>query len=151
MPDQPLQPIAPPLDAVWRVARAIGELPAVRASHPPRALLVGGFLRDQRLGRTTTDADVEVYGVPGDRLETLLEGMFPGRVNTVGRSFGVLKVHLQPGMDLDVALPRTDSKTSAGHRGFAVVGDPFLSFSEASRRRDFTVNALGYDPLTAES
>jgi tRNA nucleotidyltransferase (CCA-adding enzyme) len=150
MPVQPLQPTAPPLDAVWRVARAVGELPAVRASHPPRALLVGGFLRDQRLGRTTTDADVEVYGVPADRLETLLEGMFPGRVNTVGRSFGVLKVHLQPGMDLDVSLPRTDSKISAGHRGFAVVGDPFLSFTEASRRRDFTVNALGYDPLTAE-
>lgn len=140
----------PPLDAVWRLAREVSALQPTRAGHPPRALLVGGYVRDHLLGRTTTDADVEVYGVPADRLEALLEGIFPGRVNTVGRSFGVLKVHLVPGIDVDVSLPRTDSKVTAGHRGFTVLGDPFLEYREASRRRDFTVNALAYDPLTAE-
>ena len=130
--------------------REIASLPATREGHPPRALLVGGYVRDHFLDRKTTDADVEVYGVPVDRLDALVEGMFPGRVNTVGRSFGVLKIHLVPGIDVDVSLPRTDSKIGAGHRGFAVSGDPFLDFREASRRRDFTVNALAYDPLTAE-
>lgn len=140
----------PPLDAVLRLAHEVSALTPARAGHPPRALLVGGYVRDAFLGRTTTDADVEVFGVPGDRLEALLERLFPGRVNTVGRSFGVLKIHLVPGIDVDVSLPRTDSKIGAGHRGFAVVGDPFLHLREASRRRDFTVNALAYDPLTDE-
>jgi tRNA nucleotidyltransferase (CCA-adding enzyme) len=148
--DLSFQPKGPPLDAVWRLAREIRALAPAREGHAPRALLVGGFLRDQYLGRGTLDADVEVFGVSADQLETLVERLFPGLVNTVGRSFGVLKIHLQPGMDVDVSLPRTDSKIGAGHRGFAVAGDPFLSFPEASRRRDFTVNALGYDPLTGE-
>jgi len=140
----------PPLDAVLRIAREVRALDPLRAEVPPRALLVGGFVRDALLGRPTTDADVEVHGVPRDRLEALVALMFPGRVNTVGRSFGVLKVNLAPQLDLDVALPRSDSKTGAGHRGFAVEGDPFLGFEEASRRRDFTVNALACDPLTGE-
>jgi len=140
----------PPEDAVLRLAREVQALAPLRADHPPRALLVGGYVRDALLGRETTDADVEVYGVPRDRLEALVTRMFPGRVNAVGRSFGVLKVHLATQIDLDVSLPRSDSKTGAGHRGFAVQGDPFLDFAEASRRRDFTVNALACDPLTGE-
>jgi tRNA nucleotidyltransferase (CCA-adding enzyme) len=140
----------PPLDAVVRLAREVAALTPLDASRPPRALLVGGFVRDALLGRETTDADLEVYGVSRDRLEALILGMFPGRVNTVGRAFGVMKVHLALGIELDVALPRSDSKTGAGHRGFAVQGDPFLDFAEASRRRDFTVNALACDPLGGE-
>jgi tRNA nucleotidyltransferase (CCA-adding enzyme) len=139
-----------PEDAVARLAREVQTLSPLREDCPPRALLVGGYVRDALLGRDTTDADVEVYGVPRDRLETLVTEMFPGRVNAVGRAFGVLKVHLAPGMDLDVSLPRSDSKTGAGHRGFAVQGNPFLDFAEASRRRDFTVNALACDPLSGE-
>jgi tRNA nucleotidyltransferase (CCA-adding enzyme) len=140
----------PPLDAVIRLAREVAALSPLDADRPPRALIVGGFVRDALLGRQTTDADLEVYGVSGDRLFALILGMFPGRVNTVGRSFGVMKVHLAGGIELDVALPRSDSKTGAGHRGFTVQGDPFLDFAEASRRRDFTVNALACDPLSGE-
>jgi tRNA nucleotidyltransferase (CCA-adding enzyme) len=140
----------PPLDAVLRLAREVRALPPVRADRAPRALLVGGFVRDALLGRGTTDADVEVYGVSRDRLEALIVSMFPGRVNTVGRAFGIMKVNLAAGIDLDVALPRSDSKTGAGHRGFVVHGDPFLEFPDASRRRDFTVNAIACDPLSGE-
>jgi tRNA nucleotidyltransferase (CCA-adding enzyme) len=140
----------PPLDAVVRLAREVQALAPLDANRPPRALLVGGFVRDALLGRETTDADLEVYGVSRDCLEALILGMFPGKVNTVGRSFGVMKVHLAERIELDVALPRSDSKTGAGHRGFAVQGDPFLDFKEASRRRDFTVNALACDPLSGE-
>ncbi|MDQ3013304.1 MAG: polynucleotide adenylyltransferase, partial [Acidobacteriota bacterium] len=39
------------------------------------------------------------------------------------------------------------SKTGRGHRGFVVEGDPQMSFTEAARRRDFTINAMMYDPL----
>ena len=135
-------------DDVLRVVRAIRNAPAARDDAPPRALLVGGGVRDALLGRPTYDADLEVFGVPAPALERILLAEFPGRVNAVGRSFGIFKVPLASGRDLDVSLPRTESKSGPGHRGFEVRGDPFLPFDEAARRRDFTVNALGYDPLT---
>jgi tRNA nucleotidyltransferase (CCA-adding enzyme) len=47
-------------------------------------------------------------------------------------------------------LPRRESKTGRGHRAFEVEGDPHLSFEDAARRRDFTVNAIAWDPLTDE-
>ena len=141
---------APALEAVRRIARAVAAAAPVRAGHEPRALIVGGFVRDALLHRPLGDADVEVYGVPAERVEEILHREFPGRVNTVGRSFGVFKVHGTGGHDLDVSLPRTESKVAPGHTGFAVTGDPFLPFVEAARRRDFTVNALAADPATGE-
>ena len=108
-----------------------------------RALVVGGWVRDRLLDRDSTNIDVEVFGVPSSRLRQLLE-LF-GRVEAVGESFQVYKLG-----DIDVSLPRRDSKAGRGHRGFDVVGDPDLSVEEAARRRDFTVNAISWDPLTGE-
>ncbi|PYQ99895.1 MAG: polynucleotide adenylyltransferase [Acidobacteria bacterium] len=107
------------------------------------ALVVGGWVRDRLLDRDSTNIDVEVFGVPSSRLRQLLE-LF-GRVEAVGESFQVYKLG-----DIDVSLPRRDSKAGRGHRGFDVVGDPNLSIEEAARRRDFTVNAISWDPLTGE-
>jgi tRNA nucleotidyltransferase (CCA-adding enzyme) len=108
-----------------------------------RALIVGGWVRDRLMGRSCKDVDLEVYGLPADRLKDVL-GAF-GNVNTVGESFTVYKV-----AGVDVSLPRRESRIGRGHRGFEVIGDPNLSFTEAARRRDFTVNAIAWDPLTAE-
>ncbi len=110
-----------------------------------RALLVGGIVRDALLGLPAIDFDLEVFGLPRDELEAVLR-MF-GEVVGVGRSFGVFRVK---GINVDVSLPRLDSKSGPGHRGFAVAIDPELSFEEASRRRDLTINAIGADPLTGE-
>jgi tRNA nucleotidyltransferase (CCA-adding enzyme) len=114
------------------------------AAEGGRALVVGGWVRDRLLGRPNKDVDVEVYGIPADRLRALLE-RHVGRVNAVGESFTVYKVD-----DVDVALPRVESKVGRGHRGFAVTGDPALSVEEAARRRDFTINAILWDPLSGE-
>jgi tRNA nucleotidyltransferase (CCA-adding enzyme) len=108
-----------------------------------RALVVGGWVRDRLMGRSSKDIDLEIYGVPVDRLKDVL-GEF-GNVNTVGESFTVYKV-----AGIDVSLPRRESRTGRGHRGFEVVGDPNLPFTEAARRRDFTVNAIAWDPLADE-
>ena len=108
-----------------------------------RALVVGGWVRDRVMGRPSKDLDLEVYGLPADRVKALL-GAF-GSVNTVGESFTVYKV-----AGVDVALPRRESKTGRGHRAFEVAGDPHLSVVDAARRRDFTVNAIAWDPLTDE-
>jgi tRNA nucleotidyltransferase (CCA-adding enzyme) len=64
----------------------------------------------------------------------------------VGEAFTVYKL----GSDLDVSLPRRERKTGRGHRAFVIDGDPTMSVEDATRRRDFTVNAILRDPLTDE-
>jgi tRNA nucleotidyltransferase (CCA-adding enzyme) len=121
---------------------AVAIARAVRG-HGGRAFVVGGWVRDRLLGRPSKDVDVEVFGVPADRLRALLEPF--GRVDAVGEQFTVYKVG-----DIDVSLPRRESKAGRGHRGFVVTGDPDLSPADAARRRDFTINAMSFDPLTEE-
>lgn len=112
-----------------------------------RALIVGGWVRDRLRGHLSNDLDLEVFGIPQDRLALLLAPF--GRVEAVGQSFPVYKV-IAPGAGefIDVALPRRESKSGRGHKGFEVVGDPAMSIEDAARRRDFTVNAIAWDPLT---
>jgi tRNA nucleotidyltransferase (CCA-adding enzyme) len=127
---------ARPLDR----ARAIAT--AIRAAGG-RALIVGGWVRDRIIGRDSKDIDLEVYGLDTLRVRELLEAF--GHVETVGESFQVYKIG-----DIDVSLPRRESKAGRGHRGFVVTGDPQMSVEDAARRRDFTVNAIAWDPLTDE-
>jgi len=108
-----------------------------------RALCVGGFVRDRILNRPSKDLDIEVFGIPQDKLQALLQSL--GKVVPAGQAFPVYKLG-----DIDVALPRRESKTGRGHKGFTVEGDPSMPFEEAARRRDFTINAIGWDPLTNE-
>lgn len=110
-----------------------------------RAVIVGGYVRDCLRGTDAKDIDIEVFGLDGDDLHALL-GRF-GDVLTIGRTFGVFKVK---GIDVDFSLPRRDSKVAPGHRGFEVTFDPGLDFAEAARRRDFTINSMGWDPLREE-
>jgi len=122
-------------------------LEAVRRTGRPR--LVGGGVRDWLLGLEPKDFDVEVAGVDFEQLHRALARF--GATDVVGRSFGVIKVRsAATGADYDFSLPRRESKTGAGHRGFAVAPDPRLSDAEAAARRDFTVNAIACDPFTGE-
>lgn len=109
-----------------------------------RAMLVGGCVRDELMGLVPKDWDIEVYGVEAGKLKEILE-LF-GPVYTVGEAFTVYKL----GGDIDVSVPRRERKTGRGHKGFVVEGDPGMSFEEAARRRDFTVNAILQDALTGE-
>ena len=94
------------------------------------------------------DIDLEVFGIPVEQLPGLLASF--GRVEAVGQSFPVYKVIGENGIAIDVAIPRRESKQGRGHKGFEVRGDPFMSLEEAARRRDFTINAISWDPLTDE-
>ena len=110
-----------------------------------RAVLVGGYVRDRLLGVASKDYDVEIYGLSPDAVAELLGNV--GELIQVGRAFGVFRVK---GIDADFSLPRRDSKSGSGHRGFEIAFDPNLNFAEASRRRDLTVNSIGLDPLSGE-
>ena len=110
-----------------------------------RALLVGGCVRDELLGLEPEDFDIECFGISGQDLQHALEAEF--ELDLVGISFGVIKLkHLE----IDVAMPRRETKLGLGHRAFGMEYDPTLTIEEASARRDFTVNAIYRDPLTDE-
>ena len=109
-----------------------------------RAMLVGGCVRDELMGLDPKDFDIEVYGIEPHALKDILKQF--GRVDAVGESFTVYKI----GQDLDVSLPRRERKVARGHKGFIVEGDPHMSFAEAARRRDFTINAIMKDALNGE-
>jgi tRNA nucleotidyltransferase (CCA-adding enzyme) len=127
-----------------------------------RALVVGGAVRDALLGRDAKDIDIEVYGISYDRLAEILSTH--GRVDLVGTSFGVIKftpsgppvdqrlaAAARPGgHTYDFSLPRRDSKIGPSHRDFLSTFDESITPREAASRRDFTINAMAYDPLTTE-
>lgn len=125
--------------------KAIEQIAADVSQAGGRALLVGGAVRDMFSGTTSKDFDLEIFGVEPACLTELLERHFA--IDTVGVSFGVIKLHH---LDIDVSLPRRESKCGTGHRAFEIFSDAGLTVKEAARRRDFTINALYYDPLTEE-
>lgn len=118
-------------DEVIRVLQQAG-FPAYR---------VGGCVRDRLLGRPVADVDVATGAVPAK-----VQALFP-HTYAVGLAFGVVVVHVSDGLDVEVATFREE-------RGYADGRHPdqvqFSSPSADAARRDFTVNALYYDPALGE-
>jgi tRNA nucleotidyltransferase/poly(A) polymerase len=111
------------------------------------AYVVGGSVRDFLLGRTVKDHDIATSASPDE-----ICALFPGSV-TVGKAFGVIKVPVQvPGQPaenpllLEIATFREDLEY-LDHRHPTAVR--FSGPIEDAQRRDFTINALFYDPKTA--
>ncbi|MGB7401386.1 MAG: CCA tRNA nucleotidyltransferase [Arcobacter sp.] len=113
-----------------------------------KPILVGGCVRDHFLNLQIKDYDIEVFHI--DDFETLTKYLEQfGKVKLVGKSYGVLKLSIDND-EYDFALPRVEKKISKGHKGFEVISNSYLSFKEAAKRRDFTINALGYDFINEE-
>ena len=108
-------------------------------------LMVGGSVRDLIWREYPKELDFEARGLSVEEIKSLLSPHF--KCDEVGKAFGVLKIKGQP---IEIALPRTEIKTGSGHKGFSIDVDPNLPFEEAVLRRDFTINALGLNPLTDE-
>ncbi|MCD6654634.1 MAG: CCA tRNA nucleotidyltransferase [Sulfurovum sp.] len=100
-----------------------------------KCYIVGGAVRDRLLGRDCQDYDIECFNIS---IETFEKAMMHLGAEGVGKNFFVYKFY-----NLDISLPRKETKSGKGHKGFHVMlaGNE----KEASRRRDFTVNALMYD------
>jgi tRNA nucleotidyltransferase (CCA-adding enzyme) len=130
--------LPPELDRIVRDLHAAGF----------RALIAGGAVRDDLLGLAPKDFDVEVYGVSFEVLKDLLA--HHGRIDLVGQSFGVVKLTVSGGAAYDFSLPRRDSKVGRAHRDFLATFDPDISPKEAASRRDFTINAMAFDPVANE-
>ncbi len=106
---------------------------------------VGGRVRDefrQRLEageRPPKDLDYVVTGIAADELLAALGRV--GRVDVVGASFAVLKLR-HPAGEADIALPRRERSTGAGHKEFAVEAGPEIPLEDDLRRRDFRMNMI---------
>ena len=124
-------------------------------------ILVGGAVRDFVMygvpkGAThpdifaAKDVDIEVFGLTLPRLQDALSSK-SFSWDEVGEQFSVLKVNVL-GLDgpVDLSIPRYETSTGNGHREFEVMVNPELTFKEAARRRDFTMNSLGFEVLTGE-
>ena len=106
-------------------------------------ILVGGCVRDYFLNIPVKDYDVEIFGI--DCIQTIEKSLQKfGSIKLVGKSFGVLTLRVNK-YDFDFALPRTETKIGLSHQDFEVITNASLSFKEAAIRRDFTINAIGYD------
>ena len=126
------------LEQIVRELRASGFL----------AVVVGGSVRDALLGLPAKDFDIEVYRMGYHHLADFLAGR--GRVDLVGKSFGVVKFTSPGDETCDFSIPRRDSKTGPGHRDFRAEFDEFITPRDAASRRDFTINAMSFDPITGE-
>lgn len=112
-----------------------------------KSLVVGGYVRDKLLGLTPKDIDVEVYNLSTEKLHSLLSGF--GEVDCVGKSFGIFKLRYKNEI-LDFSQPRREKKSGIGHKGFDIEVDPGMNPKQAAARRDFTINSMGWDPISGE-
>jgi tRNA nucleotidyltransferase (CCA-adding enzyme) len=130
--------LPPELDRIIRALHAAGF----------RVLIAGGAVRDDLLGLDPKDFDIEVYGISFEQLAQLLAAH--GRIDLVGQSFGVVKLTVSGGSTYDFSLPRRDSKIGRAHRDFLAAFDAGITPQEAASRRDFTINAMAFDPVANE-
>ena len=118
-----------------------------------RALVVGGWVRDFVVGLEPKDLDIEVScfnpSTPCNiaLVREWLDGIAEN-VKEVGVAFGVFDMSID-GIEVQVSLPRKDSKIGIGHTaGFDVEVLPYMDLADAAQRRDFTFNSMFYDPLS---
>ncbi|MFA6929901.1 MAG: CCA tRNA nucleotidyltransferase [Lentisphaeria bacterium] len=102
-----------------------------------QACLAGGCVRDFLLGKTAHDWDVATSATP-DQIEQLFPQNIP-----VGKAFGIVVV-LSNGKPFEVATFRGDGVYKDGRHPEQIF---FASLEEDVKRRDFTVNAMLYDPI----
>ena len=102
------------------------------------AYWAGGCVRDQYLGLPPKDYDIATSAHP-NQVETLFS-----KTLAIGKSFGVIAV-IENEIQTDVATFRADAPSSDGRHPDAII---FCAAAEDAKRRDFTINALFYDPIS---
>ena len=86
--------------------------------------------------------DIEIFGISYEKLYSLCLNY---KIVAVYPHFGVIRLK-----NIDLSLPRTEMLLGRRYNDFRVKLDPYLTFSQAASRRDFSVNAIGWDFLRNE-
>ena len=142
----------PPLNRALVSGNAVAVVDTLRDAGFD-AYLVGGCVRDLLLGRTPKDFDVATDATPEE-----VRDVFP-RVRLVGRRFRIAHVRMRREV-IEVSTFRRaqngddEPRTRNGHRsahlseqGIILRDNAYGAIDEDALRRDFTVNALYYDPI----
>ena len=110
-------------------------------NHGHEAWVVGGAVRDSIMGRPAHDWDISTSAHP----RTLIEERVFSRIVETGIQHGTVTVMLN-GEGYEVTTYRGDGEYTDGRRPDKVT---FLNtIEEDLARRDFTVNAIAYSPLS---
>lgn len=113
------------------------------------AYKVGGCVRDELLGIEPKDIDLEIFGIPPNKLQSLIESI--GTISLCGQSFGILKVtDPESKITVDIGIPRKEQSIGSSHKDFIMNSDYNMTAEDASDRRDFTINALYQNVLSNE-
>ena len=110
-----------------------------------RTWLVGGSVRDLALGRQPCDLNLEISGLPPGQLHALLTEHFS--VQFLGKAFGLFKLQ---GLPVDISIPSRMLTDNDSVQGLLKESDPHMDIGEALAQRDFTMNAMAWDPDTLE-
>ena len=103
------------------------------------AYFVGGCIRDKELGRPIKDIDITTNATPEE-----VQKLFPKHINT-GLQHGTVSVKIGNSEYYEVTTYRIDGKYSDGRHPENV---KFVTnIKDDLSRRDFTINAIAYDPL----
>ena len=106
-----------------------------------QAVFAGGCVRDSLLGATPHDWDIATSARP-EEVEAVFQKTFP-----VGRQFGIVLVIGSQGTPYEVASFRGESTYTDGRHPDGI---RFVAMEEDVKRRDFTVNALLFDPVAGK-
>ena len=113
-----------------------------------KTFYVGGFVRDEILGKENKDIDIEIHNITEKDFIEISKNQNI-QLDYVGKSFGVFKANLE-GEDFDFSFPRTEKQIGDKHTDFEITVDPFIGTDKAAERRDFTINALMKNTDTGE-
>ncbi|HRP95172.1 MAG TPA: polynucleotide adenylyltransferase PcnB [Rhodocyclaceae bacterium] len=114
---------------------------AVLQDNGHAAFVVGGAVRDLLIGHPPKDYDVATSATPEE-----VRALFR-RSRIIGRRFKI--VHVMNGRDtIEVSTFRAGQDTETDEHGRVLHDNVYGTQAEDATRRDFTVNALYYDPGT---
>lgn len=124
---------APYGDAAYRVVERLHD-------HGHEAYWVGGAVRDMVQGSRPQDIDIATSALPDDVIS-----IFPLH-EAVGKEYGTIVVRMGD-VDFELTTFRKDDEASDGRHPEAV---EFGKKEDDALRRDITVNALYWQPITRE-
>lgn len=102
---------------------------------------VGGGVRDMVLGGFPIDIDIATEALPDQ-----VRALFTNTVGSTGEQFGSVIVRIR-GLNMEVTTFREDDEVSDGRHPESVI---FGRREQDAARRDFTVNALYWHPISRE-
>lgn len=111
-------------------------------------LLIWWAVRDIIMWLIPKDFDIEIHKLDAQKIEKITSKF--GKISKVWKQFWILKLSIKNWVDIDISLPRRDSKKWVWHKWFDIEIDIDMWIKDACRRRDFTMNSVSLDIVTWE-